>query len=120
VTTIVLRFENTPAYDGVFDSKELLFALRAEWKSDETLKTAARNGVQMFTGKMMSQFVAGIAFQGRMCDTTNNAHSWSYSVVSGVQTDRLACAQSVAAHELGHAWGASHCTCSGTMNTFMT
>jgi len=107
-------------------AETLLNTFKSHWDSAQT--NVRRDVAQLFTGKHMGQFTIGVAWMGSptvatICGT-GTSRNFGYSVV---ETNCLECMSTTArrtdlsAHELGHNWGADHCTCAGwTMNPSIT
>ncbi len=109
VTTIIRTVSGAP-YDST-NPNTLLNQVRTQWRNNHT--TIARDTVEMFTGKNIDGSVIGIAWVGVVCST-----NFGYSVVQSDCCGSFGCATDLSAHEIGHNWNASHCSCSGfTMNS---
>jgi predicted Zn-dependent protease len=115
ITTIIVRTEEPDPYTST-NATTLLTQLRAEWNNNQT--GIVRDLVQMFTGKDLDGSTVGLAWTvGAVC-TTN-----AYCLVQSDYNNTYSCATDLSAHELGHLWGAQHCTCSNpayTMNAIIT
>ena len=113
ITTVIVRTSPSQPYTAT-DPNALLDQLRVEW-------TANRAGVQrdlahLFTGKQIDGSVIGIAWLGVVCNS-----SYGYGLSQSDFNGNFASATDLTAHELGHNWNASHCTCPGyTMNPYIT
>ncbi len=106
ITAIIVRTAEPDPYD-TNDCGELLTQFRAEWLANHQDIPADEH--ELFTGKSLVG-CAGVAWGiGVICGSS------SYCLTD--HEPAFSCATHVSAHELGHLWGASHCTCSGfTMN----
>ncbi len=112
VTQLVRTSSNQP-YKSKNASK-LLNSVRSEWLTNQT--GVQRDVVQLFTGKIIGGSTIGIAWLGAICST-----NIGYSMVQSDFNGNYGSATDLSAHELGHNWNASHCSCtSNTMNPYIT
>lgn len=112
LTTIIVRETSNDPYKGNGASR-LLDQFRAEWETNQT--GIQRDLAQLFTGRNLGGNTVGIAWLSSVCT------SFQYSVVQSDFSDSFACVTDLSAHELGHSWGADHCSCpNNTMNSFIT
>jgi len=110
ITTIVVRTAEPDPYTST-DPGTLLQQFRNHWNTQ--VQGVPRDVAELFTGKNLDGSVIGIAWLNAIC-TSNR-----YNVVQNLQSQ--ACRTDLSAHELGHNWGASHCSCpSRTMNPSLT
>ncbi|MCA9296853.1 MAG: hypothetical protein KC983_10050, partial [Phycisphaerales bacterium] len=73
----------------------------------------------LFTGKDLVSPTIGIAWVGAICSSTSNGYG--YGLVESDFNNNFGCATDLSAHEIGHNWSASHCSCpSNTMNPSIT
>ncbi len=111
ITAIVVRTGEPDPYNGG-SINDLLSQLRSEWQGP--LSGTPHDVAQLFTGTNLSGGVIGLAWLSGVCGNLR------YSVVEDF-TSSMACLTDLSAHELGHNWGAGHCSCSGnTMNASIT
>ncbi|MEL7536298.1 MAG: zinc-dependent metalloprotease family protein [Pseudomonadota bacterium] len=102
VTLNILEYQITAAADEPFttnDASDLLDELATLKVGDQQLRT--RGLVHLFTGRNLDGNTAGIAFRGALCSTR-----FGVGLSEGrrnLTTDSL-----IAAHELGHNFGAPH------------
>jgi hypothetical protein len=112
ISSIVVR---TSAASDPYNSSSisgLLSLLRSQWQGP--LSSIPHDTAQLFTGTNLSGSVIGVAWLSGVCGNLR------YSVVENFSSN-FACTTDLSAHELGHNWGAGHCTCSGfTMNPSIT
>jgi hypothetical protein len=111
ITAILVRTSASQPYTSS-NSSTLLSQFRSEWNANQA--SIPRDVAQLFTGKNLNGGVIGIAYLGSVCG------SFGYSVVESDFSSTFACSTDLSAHELGHNWNASHCSCSSTMNSFIT
>lgn len=116
VCVIVIRLTEPDPY-AASTSANLLAELQAEWEESE-LAQLAPDLVKLFTARGMSdEFAGGAMTVGAVC--TDQAYCYSRSDCCG----SFGCAVDLAAHQIGHLWGAAHCDCADpatTMNATMT
>ncbi len=116
LSTIVVRTQ-PGTYNGS-DALDLLCQFRNRWNTPPE-SSIHRDIAHLFTGKELIGSTIGIAFVGVVCNVVANspdcgssgnvAYGLSQSRFSQVFTTRVA----LTAHELGHNWGANHCSGSG-------
>ncbi|MEQ8850893.1 MAG: choice-of-anchor D domain-containing protein [Phycisphaerales bacterium] len=113
ITTIIVRTSEPDPYSST-NSSTLLGQFRSEWLNNQG--GVPRDVAKLFTGKSIDGSVIGQAWTiGGICTTSAYCHSQSDCCGS------FACTTDLAAHELGHLWGAFHCSCPGnTMNPSIT
>ncbi|MCA9295113.1 MAG: hypothetical protein KC983_01325, partial [Phycisphaerales bacterium] len=113
ITTILVRTNEPDPYSSS-ESGTLLGQFRTEWLNNQTDVT--RDVAKLFTGKQVNGSTIGQAWTiGGICTTSAYCHSQNSFNGS------FACSTDLAAHELGHLWNASHCSCpSNTMNPSIT
>lgn len=104
VTTIIVR--TSPAEDpySQTDANALLAEFRDEWNTNHA--GVQRDLAQLFTGRNLDGQTIGLAATGTVCQT-----ALAYSIVESGWSGDFACATDLTAHELGHVWGANHCSC---------
>ncbi|MCP4250229.1 MAG: hypothetical protein GY778_24560 [bacterium] len=113
ITTIIIRTSSASNPYTTNDSSALLNQVRTEWEAN--MGHIQRDMAEMFTGRNITGSVIGIAWLNAVCG------SFGYSVVQSDCCGSGACASDLSAHELGHNWGADHCSCSTyTMNSGLT
>ncbi len=112
VTTIVVQTSPNQPYNST-DSTLLLEEFRDHWNASHAL--IRRDVAQLFTGKDLDGSIIGSAWPGTLCGPQG------YSVVQSNFSPVLSLVTDLSAHELGHNWGADHCSCpTNTMNPFIT
>ena len=112
ITTIIVRTAEPDPYSST-DAVTLLNQFRNHWQSSQG--GIQRDMAQLFTGKEINSSTIGIAWLNAVCG------SYGYSVVQSDFNGSFGCATDLTAHELGHNWGAGHCSCtSNTMNPYIT
>ena len=112
ITAIIVRTNSNDPYKGNGANK-LLNSFRAEWETNQ--QGIQRDLAQLFTGRNLGGNTIGIAWLSSVCTDLQ------YSVVQSDFSANFACVTDLSAHELGHSWGANHCSCtSNTMNSFIT
>lgn len=93
-------FDNaTDPFDGTLDTRDLLDQL-----SEYRMQTPAQNSLgltHLYTGRNFDTTTVGVAWRGALCDRYFSAGLSEGRV--GVTTDSL-----IAAHEIGHNFGAEH------------
>jgi hypothetical protein len=118
ITAISLQSGSGDPYGNSPNASNLLNSFRSHWESSPPTSNQY-DAAQMFTGRNLSGSTIGIAWLGSICT------SYKYSLVQALFNGSTpnACAYDLSAHELGHNWGADHCSCSNpayTMNSFIT
>ena len=113
ITTIVVRTAEPDPYRFT-DPGSLLCEFRARWNATPE-SYIQRDTAHLFTGKNIDGSTIGIAFVGVVCNPSgfvqgcssgNVAYGLSQSRYTTAFTSRTA----LTAHELGHNWGAGHCS----------
>ena len=113
LTTMIVRTAEPDPYSST-NSSTLLTSFRNYWNANHA--GVARDLAHLFTGKNLDGGVIGIAQVGVVCSLSN-----AYGLVQSDFTASFACKSDLSAHEIGHNWNASHCTCpSSTMNPSIT
>lgn len=86
------------------DSTGLLGEFSEEWTTNQS--DIPRDIAHLFTGRF-TPGIGGAAFLGTIC-----SFGTGFGFSSGLALDLpLSCDVQIAAHELGHNWGANHCDC---------
>lgn len=112
ITTILVRTAEPDPY-GSFDASTLLDQFQAEWQNNQGGIT--RDLAHLFTGRELTGSTIGIAWVEDIC--TSQAYGLSQPNFS----TNFSCQTDLTAHEMGHNWGASHCSCpTSTMNPVIT
>lgn len=112
ITAIIVRTAEPDPYTTT-DSGSFLSQFRDEWLTNQG--SIPRDLAELFTGKNLDGSVIGIAYLAGVCNSVG------YSVVQSDFTTAFSCKTDLSAHELGHNWNASHCSCpSNTMNPSIT
>ncbi|MDP6601415.1 MAG: M12 family metallo-peptidase [Phycisphaerales bacterium] len=108
IQTIVVRSTSSDPY-STNNIETRLDQLQAEWNGGNH-PGIARDIVHLFTGANTGSTI-GLAYLAAVCS------SYEYGVVQSNCCGSFGCATDLSAHEMGHNWGAGHCTCpSYTMN----
>lgn len=111
ITAVVVRTSQPDPYSSN-DIGNLLNQLRSQWLGP--MSGTPHDVAQLFTGRSISGSTIGLAWLGSVCE------SQRYSVVENF-TSNFGCLTDLSAHELGHNWGAGHCSCNSfTMNPSIT
>ena len=112
ISAIIVRTAEPDPYSST-DAATLLNQFRNHWNANQSGIT--RDLAQLFTGKELNSSTIGIAWLSAVCS------NYGYSLVQSDFSNTFACVTDLSAHELGHNWGADHCSCSSyTMNPFIT
>ncbi|MHC5005443.1 MAG: M12 family metallo-peptidase [Planctomycetota bacterium] len=117
ISGIVVRSTRQDPYNNSKNASSLLSQFRGEWESNPSGLTY--DLAQLFTGRELSGSTIGIAWLGSVC--TSYRYSLVQSLFAGNDPSPDACATDLSAHEMGHNWGADHCSCTAnTMNSYIT
>jgi len=112
ITTILVRSSSNDPYTKK-PADQLLYQLRGEWNSNNA--GIPRDVVHLFTGRSLSGSTIGIAFLSAVCNL-----DIAYGLVESDFNGNYASTTDLSAHELGHNWGANHCSCTSyTMNAYI-
>ncbi len=115
ITASLVRTAEPDPYTAT-DRIPLINEVATQWINNHAAIT--RDLVQLFTGREMDGNIIGRA-RGIAAVCSSNVNS--YSLVQSDFSATFACQTDLSSHELGHLWGAVHCTCSGaTMNASIT
>ena len=113
ITTIIVRSSSSDPYSRK-GASQLLNQFRAEWNSNQS--GVVRDVAHLFTGRALTGSTIGIAWVGTVCNL-----GYAYGLVESDFTSNFSCVTDLSAHEIGHNWGAGHCSCSNyTMNASIT
>lgn len=113
ITQIIVRTAEPDPYSSTI-AETLLSQFQNHWNTAQG--GVPRDVAHLFTGKNISGGTIGIAYLGTVCNLGS-----AYSLVQSDCCGSLACATDLSSHELGHNWGAPHCSCPGnTMNPSIT
>jgi metallopeptidase family M12-like protein len=114
ISVIIVRTSGGGGGYTSTDPSTLLNQFKAEWTTNQAGQP--RDIAHLFTGKNLSGSVIGIAWVGVVCN-----FSFGYGLAQSNCCGSLSCSTDLSAHEIGHNWNASHCSCSGwTMNSSLT
>ncbi len=126
ITSIVIRRASDPYTAS--DAQDRLCQFIQEWTSNRT--DVDRDVAHLFTGANLNRGTIGIAADigaTGICVTDGGCRGGqfdtfgSYCLAQSDFSPSFSCATDVTAHELGHLWGAFHCTCpTSTMNPGIT
>lgn len=113
ITTIIVRTSEPDPYTSN-DPFTLLAQFRNEWLANQ--QGVPYDLAHLFTGRNLNGNVIGIAWTiGAVCNTN------SFCLAESDFSSLFACKTDLSAHELGHLWGADHCSCPfNTMNSSIT
>ncbi|MCH8913770.1 MAG: hypothetical protein IIA33_09415 [Planctomycetes bacterium] len=112
LTTIIVRTAEPDPYTHT-NATQLIYQLRDHWLANHS--DIERDTVQLFTGRNLGGSTIGIAWLNAVCT------QYGFSIVQSDYTNNFGCTTDLTAHELGHNWGADHCSCtSNTMNAYIT
>ncbi|MFT5734744.1 MAG: hypothetical protein ACI8WY_003427 [Planctomycetota bacterium] len=113
ITQILVRTSSNQPYTSA-DAGTLLNQFRSQWNSNHG--SIPRDVAQLFSGKSIIGGTIGIAWVGVICNS-----SYAYGMVESDFNGNFSSATDLSAHELGHNWNASHCSCTSyTMNPYIT
>jgi len=113
ITTILVRGSPYQPYTST-DPFVLFDQFKNEWNGNQA--GIPRDVAQLFTGPLLGN-IAGLGAIGTVCLVSD-----AYSLVRGYNIyGNFLCSTDLSAHELGHNWNATHCTCTdSTMNPYIT
>jgi len=115
ITEIVIRTSSGANPYTTNSPETLLNQFRNVWRTSPEV-SIPRDMAHLFTGRNLSGSVIGIAWLASVCDSTQGFH---YGLSQRLTT--FSCMTDLVAHETGHNWSASHCSCSNsTMNSGLT
>jgi hypothetical protein len=127
VGTIIVRSDPADPYT-VTDAQDRLCQFITEWTNNQG--SIQRDVAQLFTGVDLAGTTIGIAADigatgicqnSGACTGGQFGTQGSYCLSQSDFNGNFSCATDLSAHELGHLWGAFHCSCSGnTMNSGIT
>jgi len=125
ITQIIVRTAEPDPYSST-SSDTLLCQFITEWTNNQG--GVQRDVAHLFTGKSLSGSVIGQAADiGDICNNNGCCScgqfgtDGSYCLAESDFSGSFSCATDLSAHELGHLWGAFHCSCPGnTMNPSIT
>ena len=127
ITAIVVRTAEPDPY-STSDPEDLLCQFNQEWTNNQT--GVQRDVAHLFTGRDLAGSVIGIASDiggSGICVNQGSCTGGPFGPIGSYclsQSDfngNFSCATDLTAHELGHLWGAFHCSCpSNTMNPGIT
>jgi len=131
ITTTLVRFAEPDPYTS-FNNTDLLCQFINQWVNFHS--NIQRDVAQLWTGREITGSVIGQAANlGNICDDPPGCSTFpctcgisfgtegSYCFVQSDFNGNFACATDLSAHELGHLWDGSHCSCPGnTMNPSIT
>jgi len=113
ITGIVIRTNSNDPYTRKGASQRLN-QMRSEWLNNQG--SINRDVAHLFTGINLQGTTIGIAWVGAVCET-----QYHYGLAESNFDSNFACVTDLSAHEIGHNWGAGHCSCtSNTMNSYIT
>ena len=123
VTQILVRTSSSDPYtSNNYDT--LLCQFITEWTNNQGV---SRDVAHLFTGRELSGSVIGVAADiGDICDINGSCSGQifmdgAYCLAQSDCCGSLGCATDLTAHELGHLWMGSHCSCTNnTMNSYLT
>lgn len=116
LTGIIVRTSSNDPYTKK-PAAQLLNEFRNEWLGNPGVPP--HDLAQLFTGRNLAGSTIGVAWLNAVC--TDLRYSLVQSDFNG--TNSFACSTDLSAHEMGHNWGADHCSCSNppfTMNSYIT
>lgn len=115
ITGIVVRTSSGANPYTTNSAVGLLCQLRDAWNSTN-LSSVRRDTVQLFTGRDLSGTTVGIAFNNAICNVIagspcgGGSQNIGYSLVQSQWINNADRRAALTSHELGHAYGASHCS----------
>lgn len=121
LTLVLVRTtEEDDPYEGStlcdFDTNGLEDQVNTIWSAFDYLPDVTRDIVHLFTARPTGSII-GCNWIGKVCrDKPYGASRIDYN-------ENLSCSTDLLAHELGHGWNATHCSCSSpayTMNSSLT
>lgn len=107
------------------DESGMTWDVQGEWRGSPPIDVTW-DAVTLFTGRShpnsSGSFTVGCAMSDSICNESVLQGAYSFVEANFAGTSNVAFAADVLAHEIGHMWNASHCTCSSpasTMNPFI-
>ncbi|NOT00700.1 MAG: hypothetical protein HOP29_08740 [Phycisphaerales bacterium] len=119
ITTVLVRTAEPDPYTSG-DSDTLLCQFITEWTDNQS--AVQRDLAKLFTGRDIAGSLIGQASNfGQICDNngfcTSGLDNGAYCYTQTDFSPTFGCQTDLAAHEMGHLWGAHHCNCpNSTMN----
>lgn len=115
VSAIIVRTAEPDPFIST-SSSTLIAQFKDHWNAQQS--AVSRDVAHLFTGKNLDGSTIGLAYQvndsGVICNQVSG-----YSLVQSDFSGLFSCVTDLSAHEIGHNWGANHCTasCNSTMNS---
>jgi hypothetical protein len=115
VTDVVVRTSDSTDPYTATDAEDLLDEMVNEWENNVS---ATPSHAHLFTGKPLDGSTVGLAYIGTVCQ-----EGFEYGLSQANYSSNYANVTDLVAHELGHNWNATHCSCTNpdyTMNPNIT
>lgn len=101
ISALIIRTSPNDPYSST-ESSALLNEMVSHWRANES--SVQRDLAHLFTGKDLDGSIIGRAKVGVVCGSS------AYAISQARYTTNVARRVGLIAHELGHNWGADHCT----------